>query len=235
MNEADEYLAMIDEARATMRGPECFADLVEVVGESVLAIRRLPIRWATVAGSHTLERLAKAWLVYRELPADRPRPKKFRQLELLGRVPPGDVGSVWSDFLAKSPDQTVAGLRQFLAGYPKETHPHYTFRRKRVKRPPRNVCPLFEVMDLPPSHMTDEELAACDEFIATETRKIREAWSPQREAAARGVDMRYKQHKHERAVNVAGQWHDPLPLPVVSTAFFDDDEGFGSFPDWGHD
>ena len=49
---------------------------------------------------------------------------------------------------------------------------------------------LLALSELPESHLTKDELAELDTWIAEKTAAIRAAWTPEQEAMARGVRFR---------------------------------------------
>lgn len=49
---------------------------------------------------------------------------------------------------------------------------------------------VLDLMELPPAYMTAQELADCDAYIARAMGQIRDGWTQEQEAMARGVDLR---------------------------------------------
>lgn len=60
----------------------------------------------------------------------------------------------------------------------------------KLKRERAGIHDLLSIMELPETHMTPDEIERCDEFIKYKTEEIRRGWTPEQEAAARGVMQR---------------------------------------------
>jgi hypothetical protein len=97
-------------------------------------------------------------------------------------------------------------------------------RRARIERT-YHERKLFELMDLPPTHLTAEELERLDAYMAEQRQAIRATWTLEIEASRRGVDLRRvaKIFAHD------GRWHnssivfEPQDIPELTK--LDTDQG----------
>lgn len=72
---------------------------------------------------------------------------------------------------------------------------------------------LMDLMSLPSTYMTADELAKCDAYIEAAKTSVQANWTMEREAEARGVDIR----KCARLVEYDGRlFQDDYTVPSVS-------------------
>ena len=236
-----ELAELIREADREMVGEENFADWLEVVGECVLTARKIVgsrkqwLAWLPQAGVSDSRAgdAARAWQTFRELPTDVIRPVNGNQCRWLSSIPLDRLPALWRAFVQQYPHFQKCDIKQFAA-----THKHPWVKRSlprikgieaqsvvvgkatrggvRVNRKPRNTGDVFELMELPESHLSKAELAILDDYIQGETQKLRDAWTPEEEASRRGVPTRW----YDVTVESCGFIHAPVspicpiePLP----------------------